>query len=301
MTSAIMRGLIADLGDPSLTEILVNGTRSLVRCRADGARFVSASPFSSDERFEDELQEWAFSQGLRLDPLLPAAGGEWRHERTTGRWHAVLPPLATDGPILSLRRHCFDTLALSDIRGDARAKALVCELWEGCSPLFIIGPTGSGKTTLLMALLKEFSKEERVVFLERTAELPLLSPLWIRLVEQGSDISGRGAFGLGAALEETLRLKPDRIVLSEMRGAEARVGWQSLLVGEGAFVTTLHAASPRLLGMRLSFLLGDDTPWRELFEELRPGIVQMTRADPARIAVVHPWEEWSSLLLFAAK
>lgn len=290
--------LLSIFAEDAIDEILINGCHSLQRLGHD--RAWADSPFSSDELMRSALQKLAYSQGQRLDPLRPAAGGLLSVDLALPaaslhlRWHALLPPIARDGPLLSLRRHRFESLRVEDFLDPYDLQALRSAL-SGGEPLFIIGPTGAGKTSLLISLLSAWAFEERVAILEQVPEVPRLSPHWIRLCAQTPDISGQGSFGLSAVFDELLRLRPDRLVIGELRNDEASSFRRSLLAGHGAAWCTLHCAHPGLLARRLADLSGDaGSFWEELLAEKRAVVCVMQRKRP-RLSEAwqfrnHAWE-----------
>lgn len=236
--------------DPLVDEVLINGGRSVIV--VIGERFeVGKSPFDSGQTMLHWLCEFARDEGVRLDPLCGSAGGMVLSQHLSTslkqvgqlRWHALLPPLSQDGPLLSLRRHRFGVISLEDFGGsDTLKKQLACAVAQKRS-LLIAGPTGSGKSTLLVALLAAYASKERVVILESIAEIPPLSPTWVRLLERLPNLEGIGAVPLERLLRESLRLRPDRLVLGEIRGGEAQPFLNALLSGHEGAMATIHAGS----------------------------------------------------------
>lgn len=238
--------------DPNVIEVLINGTASLTVVSKAGRR-VRASLFVDKTEMVRWLQDFAFAQGVRLDPRKPFSGGLL--EEFNLRWHCLIPPVAIDGPILSLRRHAFDTLSLQNFY-DPQALLPQCQalITQG-KPLLICGATASGKTTLLAALLREMCMQERVMIVESIVELPCASQLWVRCQAREQGITGDGEVKLEVLIEEMLRLRPDRFVLGEMRGQEIVAFIKALTVGHLGLLTTLHAESVSQALARLRFLL----------------------------------------------
>ena len=139
--------------DPGVDEVLMNGA---VITQVSNTNCTKAIPpfFLSDSDMQRALQELAHSQGLRLDPLSPAVGGLLRLDTFDIRWHALLPPIARDGPLLSMRRQRLGQLSSGDFCNVEDHGRLIKTLSCGDRPVFIVGPTGSGKTSLLIALLQ---------------------------------------------------------------------------------------------------------------------------------------------------
>ncbi len=238
--------------DLSVEELLVNGACSAWVCARTGMRAL-ASPFVDQRDALRWVQDLARRSGVRLDPLYPANGGMLQ---VTGlyRWHCVLPPIAVDGPLISIRRHNFSRLTLDDFGLAADVRQALVQAISRRRPLIICGATGAGKTTFLAALLNTYMRDERVIILEHIAELPCASERWMRLVERAPNIEGIGAVGMDRLLEEALRLRPERFVIGEIRGREAPTYIRSLMAGHGGSLATMHAGSVDACARRLQTL-----------------------------------------------
>lgn len=290
--------IIPLFSDPSVDEVLFNGCRSMEVLGRE--RLSLPSPFQSDRELILRTQQLAHGQGVRLDPLQPAAGGllVWEGLSLHLRWHALLPPVARDGPLLSLRRHRLNQLLLEDFASPDQI-ALMRPFVQGDASLFIIGPTGSGKTSLLISLLGHFAAEERVALLEQVPEIPRLFLPWIRLCAQQSDLGGQGAFSLCQIFDELLRLRPDRIVVGEIRQQEAAVFKRSFLAGHGGIWCTLHARGPTRLGDRLAELSGESA---EVWDEMLEGsLVLMMQRERPRLREAWSKKDGQWQLIFCAK
>lgn len=280
---AVMSEIEARLAGPGVDEVLFNGFAHgfLVR---QGLAEAFASPFASDVDLVDWLQELAEREGVRLDPLLGAAGGSLDDGRI--RWHAVLPPLSRDGPLASFRRHRFDAVTVDDFAvgcGDATAtRSRLRQAVSSRRPLLIAGPTGAGKTTLLAALLAEVASE-RMILIEATPELPRLGPSTVRLAERPPDLDGVGAVGLSRLVREALRLRPDRLVLGEIRGPEALAFLEMSATGHGGIMATLHAGSAEEARDRLVLLAGPHLRGDARAAAARLDVVVLGPASPPRI------------------
>ena len=280
--------------DPALDEVLINGCDQALLLSGP-SRSIQDSPFASTNDMMKACQQLAWSQNLRLDPLLPAAGGAWEGVIDQAphhiRWHCLLPPVSRDGPLLSLRRHRLLQLALDDFADLGR----VLSLKNFClspGPLFIAGPTGAGKTSLMMALLRLQAASLRVAILEQVAELPRLEPGWIRLQAQGIDLEGRGVFSLKQSFDELLRLRPDRIVIGELRQKEeVQAIRRAVLSGHGSVWSTLHASSAKTLVARLADLADEDMRlWQQLLIDQEAGFILMSRDHP-RVRELWRWTD----------
>lgn len=299
MHRAILSQIEALFNRAPLDEILINGCHNMELLGSE--RQVQASLFVDDLSMIHSLQDLAYRQGVRLDPLQPAAGGllEFGNQLCL-RWHALLPPIARDGPLLSLRRHRLAQLRPEDFGDDEHLALLRQELSED-SALFIVGPTGAGKTSFLMCLLQALASEQRVAILEQTPEIPRLAPAWIRVCAQASDLSGQGAFTLQQVFDELLRLRPDRVVVGELRQQEAGVLRRSLLAGHGGVWCTLHAEGAAGLLLRLADLSGGtEEQWAGLLGLQKSLLVVMQRKRPRlREAWIFRNSRWD--LIFSAK
>jgi Flp pilus assembly CpaF family ATPase len=242
--------LASFFADELVDEILINGEHSatvVVGVRS----YACDSPFRSNGNMLTWLMSFARHEGVRLDPVCGSAGGRISMElcqrvglgQSHVRWHALLPPLSQDGPLMTVRRHRFGHLTWDDFGGTPASKEKVLEAARNRRSLLIAGPTGSGKTTLLMTLLAEVAPQERVVILESLAELPKLFPSWIRLLERPPNLEGIGATSIERLMREALRLRPDRMVLGEIRGKEARSFLGAILSGHSGGMATIHAGS----------------------------------------------------------
>lgn len=271
--------------DPCLDEVLINGCDQVLLL-SGAQRRMESSPFSSNQSMIEACQNLAFSQNLRLDPLMPAAGGALEVDSEHFRWHCVLPPVSRDGPLLSLRRHRLGVLDLKDFVTSFMISELE-RIAAAPGPLLIAGPTGAGKTSLMMALLQRTARDLRVAILEQLAELPRLGPGWMRLLAQTPDLGGEGAFSLSQGFDELLRLRPDRIVIGELRQKEeARALRRAVLAGHGSVWVTLHAGGPESLAARLSDLADEDLrTWQTLLCEQHAHYILMGRNFPRVVGI----------------
>jgi pilus assembly protein CpaF len=266
--------LLVPFRDPSVDELLLNGACSVFVRR--GTKLVPVSPlFEDDEALLDFLLELAASQEVRLDPACGSAGGTL--PELPGRWHCVLPPLSRDGPLFCIRRHRFEALTLDDFSMTAEVRSRLERHVEVGAPLVIVGSTACGKTSLLAALLREHALDERVIVIETIPELPRLGPAWIRLAERPASLEGRGGIAADRLLAEALRLSPDRLVLGEIRGAEARAFVEAARTGHAGLMATLHAGSASEALARLCALAKTESPPDSL------AVVRLLRGMPPRI------------------
>jgi pilus assembly protein CpaF len=175
------------------------------------------------------------------------------------RVNAIIPPLAVDGPILSIRRFAVDTLGLDDLVALHTLTPEIGELLrcivEAKLNVLISGGTGSGKTTLLNILSRFISSQERIVTIEDSAELQLQQEHVVRLETRPANIEGEGEITQRDLVKNTLRMRPDRIILGEVRGSEVLDMLQAMNTGHDGSLTTIHANSPRDALLRMETLM----------------------------------------------
>ncbi|MEO1063872.1 MAG: ATPase, T2SS/T4P/T4SS family [Actinomycetota bacterium] len=222
---------------PGVTDVLVNGPGA-VWLERDG-RLVRSEVVVSGDDIAAVIQRAVAPLGLRVDRSAPTVDA-----RLPGgaRLHAVLPPLAVDGPYVSIRLPARVPVELS-----AFAPPEVVELLRGLvlqqrANVLVAGATGAGKTTLLSALLRAIDVAERVVILEEAAEIVAGDRHVVRLETRRPNSEGVGEATLAQLVRETLRMRPDRLVLGEVRGAEAFDLVQALATGHRGSLATIHAA-----------------------------------------------------------
>ena len=242
------------LADPALTDVLVNGHRQVFVDRGDGLTAVP-SPFSDEDAVRRLAQRLAAAAGRRLDDASP-----WVDVRLANgtRLHAVLAPVARPGTVISLRvpaRHGL-TLAQLANRGTLTdlGAGLLQDLVSARLPFLVTGGTGSGKTTLLSALLGEVDPDERIVIVEDASELRPDHPHVVALEGRPVNVEGAGGIVLRDLIRQALRMRPDRVVVGEVRGAEVVDLLAALNTGHDGGCGTLHANSPADVPARLEAL-----------------------------------------------
>lgn len=247
--AAVIAGLLApldrEMNDPSVSEILVNGPRSIFVERS-GRLERSEARFDDDAHLLSALRAVAQTLGRTLDRESPILEGRLPDG---SRIEAVLPPLVAHGPHVAIRRHRPTTFSLAALveKGFISGEDLsVLEAALGDHEnVLVSGGTGSGKTTLLSALASLIAPEERIVTIEDAREISIPRPHVVSLEARPADPDGSGAVGIDELFRATLRLRPDRIVIGELRGAEAYSLVQAMTSGHGGSLSTLHASSPR--------------------------------------------------------
>lgn len=246
--------LVQLLDQPGVSDVLVNGPGVVWVDGSNGLRRV-ALHLGDAAQLRGLATRLAAQGGQRLDDSCPAVDV---HLPGGLRLHAVLPPVAPDGPLLSfrvLRRRAFDLdqlVACGTI--PAAAAPLVTDLIQGRINFLVSGATGAGKTTLLAALLGMVGPAERIVLIEEASEIATSHPHCVRLEAKAANAEGRGAFTLTDLVRQALRMRPDRIVVGECRGAEVRELLTALNTGHQGSCGTIHANSPADVPARLAAL-----------------------------------------------
>jgi pilus assembly protein CpaF len=239
------------LADPTVTDVLVNGPTDVWVERA-GSIERAAVRFASAAAVAAMVQRVVAPLGLRVDESRP-----WVDARLPGgeRFHAVLPPLAPDGPVVTIRTFARRRLQLGDLidRGalDVTTARLLEAMVAAGIAIAVSGATGTGKTTLLNVLAAAIPARERVVTIEDVAELSLPGPHVVRLEARPPNVEGRGEVPLRELVRNALRMRPDRIVVGEVRGPEVLDMLQAANTGHRGLMTTLHAGGPDEVPARL--------------------------------------------------
>ncbi|GEL27004.1 pilus assembly protein CpaF [Pseudonocardia sulfidoxydans NBRC 16205] len=246
--------LDALLRDPRTTDVLVSGGAVWVD-RGRGLERTAVS-FADEASVRRLAQRLALTAGRRLDDASPCVDG-WLADSGV-RLHAVLAPVAADGTCLSLRvlrpaAHDLDTLtALGTV--DAAGAALLRAVVAARLAVLVSGGTGSGKTTLLTALLSAADPAERIVTVEDAEELRPRHPHVVRLVARPANVEGAGGVALRELVRQALRMRPDRLVVGEVRGAEVCDLLAALNTGHDGGAGTVHANSPTEVPARIEAL-----------------------------------------------
>jgi pilus assembly protein CpaF len=231
--------LDALLDDPEITEIMLNGPGRAYVERA--GRIVPIDLELDADAIARLGERIVMPLGLRLDRSSPIADARLPDG---SRVHAVLPPLAPDGPYLTIRRFAARPVPLSAFAVGAEAGAFLEEAVRTGRNLLVAGATSAGKTTLLNALSGAIEPRERIVTIEETAELRLRQPHVVRLEARPANAEGAGAVGVRELVRCALRMRPDRIVVGEVRGGEAIDMLQALNTGHDGSLSTVHANGP---------------------------------------------------------
>src|SRR6202522_2684105 len=233
------------LADPTVSDILVN-TYKRVYVERKGMLEQNAVQFRDDAHLMSIIDRIVSSIGRRIDESSPMVDARLADG---SRVNAIIPPLAVDGPCLSIRRFGRERLMAEDLVHNNSLTASMLELLAGCVKarlnVLISGGTGAGKTTLLNVLSSNISSRERIVTIEDAAELQLNQEHIVRLETRPANIEGKGAVHQRQLLINSLRMRPDRIIVGEVRGEEALDMLQAMNTGHDGSLTTIHANSPR--------------------------------------------------------
>src|SRR5713226_5021827 len=243
------------LQDPTISDILVNGHKQ-VYVERKGLLEPTNVCFRDDGHLMRIIDKIVSQVGRRVDESTPMVDARLSDG---SRVNAIIPPLALDGPLMSIRRFAQDKLTAPDLVDRRAMTAGMMELLEACVKaklnIIIAGGTGAGKTTLLNAMSAFISPKERIVTIEDAAELQLKQPHVVRLETRPANIEGQGAVRQRQLLVNSLRMRPDRIVVGEMRGEEALDMLQAMNTGHDGSLTTVHANTPRDAVSRLEVMV----------------------------------------------
>lgn len=233
------------LQDPTVSDILVNGHKQIYVERRGKLELTSVT-FKDESHLLRIIDKIVSQVGRRVDESSPMVDARLSDG---SRVNAIIPPLAVDGPLLSIRRFSTDKLMPDDLVAKKSITPGMMELLKAAVKarlnIVVSGGTGSGKTTMLNALSSMVSPDERIVTIEDAAELQLKQPHVVRLETRPPNIEGKNAIRQRELLINALRMRPDRIVIGECRGGETLDMLQAMNTGHDGSMTTLHANSPR--------------------------------------------------------
>jgi pilus assembly protein CpaF len=273
------------LADPSVEEVMVNGHE---RVYVERAGRIEPAPvvFASEREVREAIERILAPTGRRVDELTPMTDARLADG---SRVNVVVPPLAVDGPVISIRRFGPERPGPAELVASGSVTTEAAELLETAvrdrRTILVSGGTGSGKTTLLNALSAWIDPAERVITIEDAAELQLRQPHVVRLESRPASVEGRGEVTIRDLLRNALRMRPDRVVIGEVRGAEALDLLTALNTGHEGALSTLHANSPADALRRLEtlVLMADvGLPHAAIREQVARGIdlIAHLRRDP---------------------
>jgi pilus assembly protein CpaF len=263
------------LRDRGVTEVIANGPGRVYAER--GGRLVREPvAFRDDEHLRQVIDRVVSSVGRRVDESSPMVDARLPDG---SRVNAVLPPIALDGPLLTIRKFARAPLRVDDLVAAGSVTAAQAQTLQSCVRgrlnVVVSGGTGTGKTTLLNALAGFIDPAERIVTVEDAAELRLPQPHVARLESRPPNIEGRGEVTLRALVRNALRMRPDRIVVGEVRGGEALDMLQAMNTGHDGSLTTVHASSPADAVRRIetmALMAGLDLPHGAVREQVASSV-----------------------------
>ena len=241
--------------DPTITDILVNTYRQ-VYVERYGKLHLTGARFKDDAHLKKIIDRIVSAVGRRIDESTPMVDARLADG---SRVNAIIPPLAIDGPILSIRRFAVDPLEMEDLITLGTLTPDVAEILKGIVMaklnVLISGGTGTGKTTLLNVLSRFIPHDERIVTVEDSAELQLKQEHVVRLETRPANIEGSGEITQRDLVKNCLRMRPDRIIVGEVRSGEVLDMLQAMNTGHDGSLTTIHANTPRDALLRLETLV----------------------------------------------
>ena len=280
------------LADKKVADILVNGANQ-VYVERRGKMELTDIKFNDDAHLLHIIDRIVSGVGRRVDESSPMVDARLKDG---SRVNAIIPPLAIDGPMLSIRRFAVERLKMEELIAygsinEAAAKVLNAVV-RGRLNVLISGGTGAGKTTLLNVLSGYIPETERIVTIEDSAELQLQQPHVVRLETRPPNIEGKGEVNQRDLVRNSLRMRPDRIVVGEVRGPEAMDMLQAMNTGHDGSLTTVHANTPRdALGRieNMVSMTGINFPTKVMREQIASAIdvvVQIARHEDGKRRVV---------------
>jgi pilus assembly protein CpaF len=259
------------LADPTVTEVMVNGPRE-VWIERDGRLELTAMRFTDDSHLRRIINKIVAQIGRRIDEASPMVDARLRDG---SRVNAIIPPLSLSGPMVTFRKFTLNRVSLKDFAQLGTLTPEAIEFLERCIQaelnILVSGGTGSGKTTLLNAMSTAIPQGDRIVTIEDAAELRLNQRHVLRLESRPANIEGDGEISIRELVRNSLRMRPDRIIVGEVRGAEALDMLQAMNTGHDGSLTTLHANTPRDALSRVETMVlmaGYDLPVRAIRQQV---------------------------------
>ena len=284
------------LDDDAITEIMVNGADQIYVERG-GQLSMTNSRFATDAHLRRVIERIVSKVGRRIDESSPMVDARLEDG---SRVNAIIPPLAVNGPSLTIRKFSRVPLTVENLISFGSLTPEMAELLSACVRarlnILVTGGTGTGKTTLLNVLSSFLPPDERIVTIEDAVELQLQQQHVVRLESRPANIEGRGEISIRDLLRNSLRMRPDRIVVGEVRGGEALDMLQAMNTGHDGSISSVHANSPRDAIARMETLVlmaGMDLPLRAVREQIASAInliVHLTRLRDGTRRVTHVTE-----------
>ncbi len=263
------------LDDPEVTEVMINGYDTIFVER-DGRLQLTNVSYNDEEHLAEMIQRIVAPLGRRVDETSPYVDARLPDG---SRVNIVVPPLALNGGTVTIRKFAEDPLTIEDLIDFGTLTESMAEFLRGCVDgalnIVVSGGTGSGKTTTLNCLSGFIPNEERIVTIEDSAELQLQKEHWVRMETRPANIEGEGEVTMRELVKNSLRMRPDRVVVGECRGAEALDMLQAMNTGHDGSLTTLHANNPREALSRLETLVmmaGMELPQKAIREQISSAI-----------------------------
>jgi pilus assembly protein CpaF len=273
------------LNDPTVTEVMVNGAKSIYIERSGRIERANAT-FESDEHLVRIIERIVAPLGRRIDESSPYVDARLPDG---SRVNAVIPPISLVGPVLTIRKFFKIPLTVERLVELGTVSTELMQFLEACVKaklnILISGGTGTGKTTFLNVLSSYIPGEERIITVENAAELQLRQEHVITLESRPPNIEGRGEITIRDLVINTLRMRPDRIIVGECRGAEAFDMLQAMNTGHEGSMTTIHANNPRDALARLENMIlmaGMELPHRAIREQIAAALDMIIQLDRLR-------------------
>ncbi len=281
------------LMDESVSEVMVNGPKQVYVERSGKLQLTDAC-FEDNKHVMRIIEKIVSPLGRRIDESSPMVDARLPDG---SRVNAIIPPLAIDGPSITIRKFSKKPLEMSNLTGYGTLTPEMALFIEACIKarlnIVVSGGTGSGKTTTLNVLSSFIPDDERIVTIEDAAELQLRQDHVVRLESKAANVEGKGAITIRELVKNSLRMRPDRIVIGEVRGGEALDMLQAMNTGHDGSLTTGHANSPRDMLSRLETMVlmsGMDLPVRAIREQVSSAIdviVQQSRMKDGSRKITH--------------
>ncbi|WP_426938697.1 CpaF family protein [Pseudarthrobacter sp. S3] len=284
------------LADAAVTEVMVNGPDK-VYVERGGRLFLTNARFSSEEHLRRIIERIVSKVGRRIDESSPMVDARLSDG---SRVNAIIAPLAVSGSSLTIRKFSHVPLTVDNLISFGTLSPEMAELLQACVlarlNIIVSGGTGTGKTTLLNVLSSFLPADERIVTIEDAVELQLQQDHVVRLESRPRNIEGKGEISIRDLVRNSLRMRPDRIVIGEVRGGESLDMLQAMNTGHDGSISTVHANSPRDAIARLETLVlmaGMDLPLRAIREQIASAvnlIVHISRLRDGTRRVTHVTE-----------
>ena len=284
------------LADDAVTEVMVNGPDKIYVERG-GKLFLTGSRFTSEDHLRRIIERIVTKVGRRIDESSPLVDARLPDG---SRVNAIIPPLAVSGSSLTIRKFGQVPLTVNDLIGFGTISPEIAELLNACVHarlnIIVAGGTGTGKTTLLNVLSSFIPADERIVTIEDAVELQLQQEHVVRLESRPRTIEGKGEISIRDLVRNSLRMRPDRIIVGEVRGGETLDMLQAMNTGHDGSISTVHANTPRDAIARLETLVlmaGMDLPLRAIREQIASAvnlIVHISRLRDGTRRVTHVTE-----------